>query len=91
MLESKRFSLPILLRKQESNLRPLGYEPSEIPLLHSAVMVYFFAPAVIPNGIGCANTWFASTDTALTNSPWELYIQHKRILVNMYTLNRVQK
>ena len=27
------------LRRQDSNLRPLGYEPNELPLLHSA-MIY---------------------------------------------------
>ena len=26
------------LRGQDSNLRPLGYEPNELPLLHPAVM-----------------------------------------------------
>ncbi len=25
----------LLLRRQDSNLRPLGYEPNELPLLHS--------------------------------------------------------
>ena len=27
----------LLLRRQDSNLRPLGYEPNELPLLHSAI------------------------------------------------------
>ena len=30
-----------MLRRQDSNLRPLGYEPNELPLLHSAM--YLFA------------------------------------------------
>gem|GEM_PF-4731255 len=31
------FEPPILLRRKDSNLRPLGYEPNELPLLHSAM------------------------------------------------------
>ena len=28
----------IVLRRMDSNHRPLGYEPSELPLLHSAIL-----------------------------------------------------
>ena len=31
----------ILLRKMDSNHRPLGYEPSELPLLHSTIFSVF--------------------------------------------------
>ena len=27
----------LVWRRQDSNLRPLGYEPNELPLLHSAI------------------------------------------------------
>ena len=30
----------LLWRGQDSNLRPLGYEPNELPLLHPAVFQY---------------------------------------------------
>ena len=30
--------LAFWLRGQDSNLRPLGYEPNELPLLHPAAM-----------------------------------------------------
>ncbi len=33
----KRHFLISLLRGQDSNLRPLGYEPNELPLLHPAI------------------------------------------------------
>ena len=33
----KRHFLLSLLRGQDSNLRPLGYEPNELPLLHPAI------------------------------------------------------
>ena len=32
-----RAAFSLLLRRQDSNLRPLGYEPNELPLLHSAI------------------------------------------------------
>jgi hypothetical protein len=32
-------SLLLLLRRPDSNERPLGYEPNELPLLHSAIFV----------------------------------------------------
>ena len=36
--EGVHFDTPsLLLRRQDSNLRPLGYEPNELPLLHSAM------------------------------------------------------
>ena len=34
ILKNRRFTE---LRRQDSNLRPLGYEPNELPLLHSAM------------------------------------------------------
>ena len=34
ILKNRRFTE---LRRQDSNLRPLGYEPNELPLLHSAI------------------------------------------------------
>ncbi len=34
------FRLSSMLRRQDSNLRPLGYEPNELPLLHSAMYLY---------------------------------------------------
>lgn len=42
MQQEKREILKIeplffLLRRKDSNLRPLGYEPNELPLLHSAI------------------------------------------------------
>jgi len=30
------------LRGQDSNLRPLGYEPNELPLLHPAMYFIFY-------------------------------------------------
>ncbi len=38
-----RYNLRIfyMLRRQDSNLRPLGYEPNELPLLHSAICLLF--------------------------------------------------
>ena len=33
------------LRRQDSNLRPLGYEPNELPLLHSAISLRSFSIA----------------------------------------------
>ena len=33
------------LRRQDSNLRPLGYEPNELPLLHSAISLLSFSIA----------------------------------------------
>ncbi len=31
----------VLLRSQDSNLGPLGYEPNELPLLHSAMYLKY--------------------------------------------------
>ncbi len=38
------------LRRLDSNERPLGYEPNELPLLHSAIFC------------GCKSTKFIETD-----------------------------
>lgn len=37
----------MLLRKMESNHRPLGYEPNELPLLHSAMLLQLFSQTVV--------------------------------------------
>ena len=39
------------LRRQDSNLRPLGYEPNELPLLHSAMSLRSFSIASAKVGI----------------------------------------
>ena len=36
-----RFIANSWLRGQDSNLRPLGYEPNELPLLHPAMSVFY--------------------------------------------------
>ncbi len=36
-LENKGLSVRFWLREKDSNLRPLGYEPNELPLLHPAI------------------------------------------------------
>ncbi len=42
----------LLLRRQDSNLRPLGYEPNELPLLHSAIYVcYLITGAKVGNNL----------------------------------------
>ena len=41
----------VLLRRQDSNLRPLGYEPNELPLLHSAMSLRSFSIASAKVGI----------------------------------------
>ena len=33
-----------LLREEDSNFRPLGYEPNELPLLHPAVQISIIRP-----------------------------------------------
>ena len=41
-----RTSLFLVLRRKDSNLRPLGYEPNELPLLHSAIFLFSGAKIV---------------------------------------------
>ena len=47
------------LRRSDSNRRPSGYEPDELPLLHSAIQVYprardFPEAAAHRDGVGAA-------------------------------------
>ena len=37
--EEDPLSGPPLLREKDSNLRPSGYEPDELPLLHPAIVI----------------------------------------------------
>ncbi len=39
------------LRGQDSNLRPSGYEPDELPLLHPAFYDNYIACALISQGV----------------------------------------
>ena len=49
----------ILLRWQDSNLRPSGYEPDELPLLHTAINIPAFGTAKI-----VGSSFFASENPA---------------------------
>ena len=62
--DNKKGCLPIRnslyqLRRQDSNLRPLGYEPNELPLLHSAMSLRSFSIAGAKVGIGFETSKFS--------------------------------
>ena len=57
--------LRLLLRGKDSNLRPLGYEPNELPLLHPARAFY--------------SVWSVATSRRLHRGP-KKNVSHRAIL-----------
>ena len=54
------------LRGEDLNLRPLGYEPNELPLLHPASVVRLFTIRMTGEIVNGAGNYFCSCDESFS-------------------------